>query len=92
MDHRQSPTESPTFPVSVSGGIDTLGGFTYIDQPMLHSGKARINHDATQRRVSDSIKTQQLRQTAINVYESARYDASIDARHLETLRIKAYGA
>jgi hypothetical protein len=59
---------------------------------MLHSGKARINHDATQRRVSESIKSQSLRESAINVYESARYDTSIDARHLETLRIKAYGA
>ena len=58
---------------------------------MLHSGKARINHDAQSQRIADSIRQQQMRQDAIDVYESARYDASIDARHLETLRIKAYG-
>ena len=58
---------------------------------MLHSGKARINHDTNSRRIADTMKQQAMRQDAIRVYEDARYDTSIDARHIETLRVKAYG-
>ena len=58
---------------------------------MLHSGKARINHDAQSQRTADTIRQQQMRQRDIDIYENARYDSSIDPRHLELLRVKAYG-
>jgi hypothetical protein len=58
---------------------------------MLHSGKARINHDAQSQRTTDTIKQQQMRLDAIRIYEDARYDSTIDPRHLETLRVKAFG-
>ena len=58
---------------------------------MLHSGKARLNHDAQSRATHDHMRQQQMKLDAIRVYEDARYDITIDPRHLETLRIKAYG-
>ena len=59
---------------------------------MIHSGIARINRDAAQRSLNTSIKQQALRANAIALYEAARFDIAVDPRHLETLRINAYGA
>jgi len=68
-----------------------LSAYHFILFIMLHSGKARLNHEVQSQRSADTIKQQHLRLGAIRIYEDARYDSTVDARHLETLRVKAYG-